>query len=95
MLVRMAHNETRLGFTNHQAVVGLKCMVPALCLGATRAPEPNQASRPPSATNGQRPMSSTPFSGLVSERDDAMEAGADMEAGPETSRVSDLDASID
>jgi hypothetical protein len=40
-------------------------------------------------------MSSTPSSGLMSERDDAVEAGADMEAGPETSRVSDLHASID
>src|SRR6188472_3065929 len=49
-------------------------------------------------------MSSTPPVGLMSERDDAMEAIADMEGGPETSGithlfagvpVSDLDASID
>ena len=49
-------------------------------------------------------MSSTPPSGLMSERDDAMEAVADVEAGPETCRithlfagvsVSDLDASVD
>ena len=56
------------------------------------------------ATKRKRPMSSTPPSGLMSERDDAMEAVADMGASPETSRithlfagvpVSDLDANID
>jgi GNAT superfamily N-acetyltransferase len=56
------------------------------------------------ATKRYRPMSSAPPSGLMSDRDDAMEAVTDMEAGPETSRithlfagvpVSDLNASVD
>jgi catechol 2,3-dioxygenase-like lactoylglutathione lyase family enzyme len=49
-------------------------------------------------------MSSTPPSGLLSDRNDAKEAFPDMEAGPDTSRithlfaavpVSDLDAGVD
>ena len=65
----------------------------AFSFGPTTSPTSSPRPGSPLATNRQRPMSSTLSSGLMSERDDAMEAGADIEAGPGTSRVSELDAS--
>ena len=83
---------------------GSPCRLPHFSFGPAEFKSSSLDLVPASATKRQRPMSSTPLSGLTSKRDDAMEAVADMEAGPETSRithlfagvpVSDLDASID